>query len=142
LKTASTTIWLLFLALLGACRGGGEKMPDGVLPPDRMARVTADMLVAKEAYAQKKKIFDSEDINPERSVLHTYGIDSVTYYRSLDYYSAHLDLFAEVYKQVDTLLHRRSDSLLRQSKPVKDAGKQKKKSPPPSSSDIWRPSGP
>ena len=145
MKTVSTIIWVLFLALLGACRGGGEKMPGGVLPPDRMARVTADMLVAKEAYHQKKKVFDRQGINPQKSVLQAYGIDSAAYVRSLDYYSARPALFIRVYRQVDSLIKRRTDSLDRsmENKKVKKPVIKPRKGGRPASAKPkgWRPPG-
>ena len=94
-------------------------MPDGILPPDRMARVTADMLVAKEAFYQKNQIFDRQNINPQKSVLQAYGIDSAAYVRSLDYYSARPALFIRVYRQVDSLIKRRADSLDRSMENIK-----------------------
>ncbi len=102
--------YLLVTFLFGAC-GGKEKVPSGIIPPGRMARITADVLMAREANTQKKNVFDKQDIHPLLAVMKDYGIDTVRYYRSLEWYGKHPEIFQRVYTLTDSIIQHRLDSL-------------------------------
>ena len=102
--------YLLVTFLFGAC-GGKEKVPSGIIPPGRMASITADVLMAREAYTQKKKAFDKQNVHPLLAVMKDYGIDTVQYYRSLEWYGKHPEIFQRVYTLTDSIIQYRLDSL-------------------------------
>jgi len=102
----------LLLILLGffAC-SHKEKKPEKLISQPEMTRIITDVLTAKEIYQQKKNYFDKNDLNPVTAVLKKYGIDSVRYMQSLDYYADHPDIFLRMYKQVENNIKRKRDSL-------------------------------
>lgn len=102
--------YLLPTILFVAC-GGKEKVPSGIIPPGQMARITADVLMAREAYTQKKKVFDKQNVHPLLAVMKDYGIDTVQYYRSLEWYGKHPEIFQRVYTLTDSIIQHRLDSL-------------------------------
>ncbi len=121
--------WLtygLLAFLLGAC-GGRESVPSDVIPPERMARITADVLIAREAYTQKKNEWDKRRIHPLLAVMKDYGIDTVQYYRSLEWYGKHPEIFQRIYTITDSIIQKRLDSLDRTVKVKRKIDRSKEK---------------
>ena len=94
-----------------------------VIPGNQMAKVIADMLMMKEAYQQKSKVFTDNNLDVEKSVLAMHGLDSAAFYRSLKYYSFHPDEFVVVYQMADSIINRKMDSLDRMMKVEAGPGK-------------------
>ncbi len=121
-------IILLLLAGLNACRENPKEKD--IIPPERMSRILTDVLLAKEAYVQKKSLFDKDSIQPVESVLKSYGIDSVAFKRSLIYYGDRPEMFEEIYKRVIKQLEHKRDSLdavIRAKRPEKQKSANKNK---------------
>ncbi len=88
-----------------------EKKPEKLISQPEMIRIITDVLTAKEIYQQRKNYFDKNDLNPVTGVLKKYGIDSLRYMQSLDYYADHPDIFLRMYQQVENNIKRKRDSL-------------------------------
>lgn len=98
---------LLLLNLLLAC---GEKLPEGVIPPERMPALLEDMHLLDSKLS-------SQPLDSTRNVFYSayeelfkyHGIDSVIFNQSIQYYSNRPTQFRDIYAQVTQGLQDRID---------------------------------
>ena len=95
---------ILFLCLLAAC-SSDQRLPEGVLPPERMAPVLKGVIAADEYVSMRQEQAPLADANAER--IHRYraafreaGVSEEQFRRSFTYYKAHPSLLRSV---LDTL---------------------------------------
>ncbi|WP_353195834.1 DUF4296 domain-containing protein [Parapedobacter defluvii] len=100
-RTAS--VWLVFFFCVSC---GGEKIPDGIIPPKQMPAVLTDMHLADGQLASLP--IDSARMRRDayyNLIFERYGIDSVTFSRSVEFYSTRPYLMNELYVDVEKKLN-------------------------------------
>ena len=95
---------MLALMALAAC-GSGDRLPDNVLPPERMAPVLKQMIAADEwvnwRVEQQQPIdANAERIHRYRAALRAAGISEEQFRTSFAYYKAHPKMLGLIF---DTL---------------------------------------
>ena len=99
--------WLSFILLFSCSQK--VKVPDTILPPQKMEKVLMDMLRAEEVLNRKQSDSAFTDsvtrISLYKSVLSSHNTDKESFERSFVYYENHPDLLKPVldsmYKQAD-----------------------------------------
>ncbi|WP_338394048.1 DUF4296 domain-containing protein [Fulvitalea axinellae] len=103
--------YLLALVAFSSCQTGGKK-PKGLLPPEKMVPVLADIYLyeAKVYYMNlsrdsAKNLFAT--IKP--GIFARDGVDSTAFNASISYYTEHPKEFSKIYKQLfDTIQSRKA----------------------------------
>src|SRR4051812_49176508 len=86
--------WILFILFAGAC--SGSKIPDDILPPDKMKKVIFDLMRADEfvnVYVLKDtaKKRNVEAIKMYQQVFTIHNITKEKFFNSFKYYQGHPD---------------------------------------------------
>lgn len=111
------TAGIFLFSLLLAC-GQADRVPDGVLPKDKMRDVLLDMNFA-DVYGREQmdtiRIADSiRDQNVKRyyvQILQIHDITREEFMHSYRYYEGHPDKLEEVYKAMQKVVQQKKDAL-------------------------------
>lgn len=104
------TLRMLPAAVLGAlAMAACNSVPDGVIPPDKMAPLLADIYVGEAVVETSQREFrkDTMKLALKQSVLMRHGVTSVEFDSSLYWYGSNLDKFMEVSDEVEKILQER-----------------------------------
>lgn len=87
---------------LGAC----GKTPSGIIKPDKMARLMADIHIGEAVVEQNSAQFKTDSMKQilKQSIYEHNGVTVSEVDKSLAWYGRHTDLFAEVYVKTEELL--------------------------------------
>jgi Pyruvate/2-oxoacid:ferredoxin oxidoreductase gamma subunit len=100
----------LVLILMAGCK---PEVPKDILQPEIMVPVLYDMHIA-DGYISAIPVPDSArrvGASYYKAIYQKYGIDSVRYTRSMNYYYDHVDVLSEIYKDVTADLKKSKDSI-------------------------------
>lgn len=102
-----------FAALIIGLASGCSGRPSGVLPPDKMARLLADIHVGEAVAEQSGGRFSSDSMKLvlRQSIFEHNGVDATTVDSSLAWYGRNLDKYAEVYELIVEDLETRQRDL-------------------------------
>ena len=100
---------------LSACR----RVPDGVIQPEDMSALLADMHVADAVVEQNRRCYSSDSVKMvlKQSVLARHGVDLKQFDSALSWYAHNPELYLEVYDGTINILQNRmksNDALLAQ----------------------------
>jgi hypothetical protein len=101
------TFFIFFLCMFCiSCSQNKDKVPSGIIPPEKMAEILTDVHIA-EAYTNYKNL-QADALKQSISdyyhfIFKTYGISDADFEESFDYYSKNPVAFIKVYDQV--LIH-------------------------------------
>lgn len=100
---------VILLTALSAVAGGCNPAPDGVLSPDEMAEVLADIHIGESVSETERRVFNNDSIRRvlKQSILMKHGLNSETFDSSLMWYGQHIDLYTKVYEHVTEILEDR-----------------------------------
>ena len=97
-----------------------NKVPETILPPDRMDKLLMDMLRAEEFFNQKQAdsaFLDSLNrINLYQSVLATNKTNKEDFKRSFTYYESHPELLKTVLDSMHSQANKKADSSIKTPK--------------------------
>lgn len=95
----------VLLVAAGAC----SKVPDGVIPPDRMAEFLADFHTGEAVVDMNRQEFFNDSLRQlyKQSVFEKYGVTPEEVDSSFSYYGRHLGQYMEVYDRTIEILERR-----------------------------------
>lgn len=106
----STTAFILFLcSVIFSCSKKEEKIPADILPKEKMVELMVDVHLA-EAQSQAKIGFDNSKTIKQayyKFIFNKYQISYSQFAKSFDYYSAHPEVFSEIYDNVITELSKK-----------------------------------
>lgn len=90
------------MAIMAAC----SSTPSGIIPPDKMARVIADLNTAESVVEQHRTDYPTDSAKRllRQSIFARYGYTSEDVDTSLKWYGYHTDRYVEVYDKVITIL--------------------------------------
>jgi hypothetical protein len=95
--------WLILFLLLLVLSCGGEKLPKGILPKEKMVPMLVDQHLAEIIFAQRFAVgLKSENTMDDLylSILKKYGVDRKVFEESVYYYSKHPNQYKEIYDEV------------------------------------------
>ncbi len=97
-------------ALLAALMlAGCTPTPKGVVPPDDMAELLADIHTGESVVEIESRTFNNDSLRRtfKQSILAKHGVTSEQFDSSLMWYGQHIDLYSSVYEDVIKILEKR-----------------------------------
>ncbi|MDE6206615.1 MAG: DUF4296 domain-containing protein [Muribaculaceae bacterium] len=93
------------LCLLYACSG----VPSGVIPPDKMSKLMADVHIAEAVLDMNRSTYSNDSLRQtmKQSVFARYKVTSAEFDSSLSWYGHHIEKYMEVYDGTIDILERR-----------------------------------
>lgn len=95
----------LLVLLFGSCQDIHKSpKPEDLIPEDKMEDVLIEISLLNGARSYNRDLMEAKGINPDRFIYEKYGIDSVQFVRSNEYYSEHYKQYQEIYTNVKNRL--------------------------------------
>ncbi|MEZ4797218.1 MAG: DUF4296 domain-containing protein [Flavobacteriaceae bacterium] len=101
--------YILIILLIVSCAGESKKSikkPDNLITKDKMVDIIYDMSLVSAAKGINRKLVEQEGVHPEKYIYEKYGIDSLQFAKSNEYYTFNLDTYEEIYKRVKAKLEK------------------------------------
>ena len=93
------------------------KVPENILPPDRMDKLLTDMILAEEFFTQKQSDSAFRDsltrFNLYRSVLEANKTNKEDFKKSFIYYESHPDLLKTVLDSMHSRVNKTTDTAIK-----------------------------
>ncbi len=104
--TTSAFFWIL---LVTSCTSDENELPPGIIPPDSMISVLADVHLAESKLLLNGRYINDEKLKATyiQFVLNKSNIDTGRFNQSFTYYTAHPDHFALMYDKVMAEISKR-----------------------------------
>lgn len=98
---------IIILSLFLACNPTNKpERPDNLIPEDKMAQILYDVIVLNAAKGSAKTVLENSGIMPEDYVFEKFGIDSLQFAKSNEYYSYDSETYDAIITKVDTMVAR------------------------------------
>ncbi|WP_418603709.1 DUF4296 domain-containing protein [Hwangdonia sp.] len=99
LKRLFTYFTILFIAT--ACyKYDKPKKPKNLIPKEKMVQIIMDVRLLSSANGTNKTILDNNNLQAETYVYKKYGIDSLQFALSNDYYAYYVEDYKAIYEKV------------------------------------------
>ena len=93
--------FILISLILAACQDIEKTpKPKDLIPEDKMVKVLTDMSLMQSARNFNKQQFEKTGFTPQNFIYDKYGIDSLQFERSNNYYAEKYTLYEGVYRRV------------------------------------------
>jgi len=100
---------ILMLAFFACQNIEKSKKPENLIGEDKMIEILLDIAFVKAAKNSHKKLFDTENINPEDFILKKHGVDSLVFVENNAWYTDQLETYERIFKRVkDSLAKSRA----------------------------------
>jgi hypothetical protein len=106
-----TRIILLLLCCLGCQNKLKVEKPDNLIPREEMANMLYDMFVISSSKGSSINVLKENGIQPDVYVLTKYGIDSLQFVNSNNYYAHDIDTYIEILTDVKERLDKEQESV-------------------------------
>jgi hypothetical protein len=106
------SLFFSLILFLYAC--GGNKVPPGIIKPDRMIGLLTEVHIADGSMYNIMQVPDSlykYGNDKYQMIFNNFGTDSLTFRKSMKYYSDKPEILEKIYEQVTINLKQKSDSL-------------------------------
>lgn len=105
-KTKTAVILSLILTF---CVAACSKVPSGIIPPHKMAKLIADTHTAEAVIDNNRRIFNNDSMRRamQQSVYMRYGYTTAEVDSSLAWYGRHIKLYMDVYDEAIEILEQR-----------------------------------
>jgi len=114
-------LFVIFLAiLLTSC---GEKLlekPEDLVPKDKMINILKDMTILNSARSTSVTVFHDYNIEPTTFIFSKYGIDSLQFVTSDNYYASLPNEYEAMYAEIDKQLDNEKEQMS-EAKKIKDS---------------------
>lgn len=100
-----TLLLSLTVGIMSSCGG----TPDGIIPPDKMARLMADIYVGEATMETSSHLFSSDSSRRvfKQSIFLKHGVTSEKVDTSLYWYGRHIDKYMKVCEETEKILQGR-----------------------------------
>ena len=94
-------LMFIFLVLF-SCSFTIEKkeVPDNLISEEEMINILYDMSLISVSNGINKRILENNGMKPKKYILKKYGIDSLQFVNSNEYYSKDLERYLSIYEEV------------------------------------------
>jgi len=106
---ASAVVIMAMWGIIGCRQGNDEPAPR--MSEEKFKNVLTDILILKEVNERFGDFRDSLDLNLMQSIWRRHHTDSLSFYTTLAYYSAHPEELLEIYREADERIKKKMDSL-------------------------------
>jgi hypothetical protein len=118
------TISLLFL--FGCQSVEKPEKPDDLIAKDMMVEILMDAYLSNAAKSVNNKIIRQNRIKLDSLIYKKYGIDSIQFVKSHAWYNADLDLYSEIFTEIELRLEAMKKEIDSTSFPDKKSNIQRK----------------
>lgn len=99
MKNIAAVFLLLFL--MTGCQGIQKTdKPEDLIPEDKMADVLTEIALLHGARSYNKQLMQEKGIDPDKFIFEKYGIDSLQFIQSNQYYSENYKKYQGIYSNV------------------------------------------
>ncbi|HSP12052.1 MAG TPA: DUF4296 domain-containing protein [Salegentibacter sp.] len=92
---------IFFILIFAGCQNVEKtEKPDNLIAEDKMVEVLTEISIMTSARNFNKRKFESTGIKPEVYIYEKFGIDSLQFERSSDFYAANYDQYENIYSRV------------------------------------------
>ena len=109
----------IVFSLSGCYRFKAPDKPDNLIPEDKMVDVLIDAKLIGISNSRNRKIMQDSGINPDTYIYKKYGIDSLQFAQSNEYYSYYIDDYESIYNKIDDSLKTLLKSLKDEQERIK-----------------------
>lgn len=142
------TYFTLLLLLFLSCSENIIK-PKDLISADKMAKIIYEVSLINAAKGVSKKKLEDNGISPTYFIYEKYGIDSLQFVSSLDYYANYIDTYDDIYTKVERRIEtekERVETLIRDEKEASKTGTEKEQAeiklfPTDKKSDVFNLNG-
>lgn len=125
-------ILISVIMILAGCQSvQSPPKPDDLIPKDKMIDILEEAYLANAARGVENKSILEKGIRLDSLIYDRNGIDSLQFARSNAYYSANLNVYSEIFRELETrlsLMQKELDSVFYSEKPQQDSKALKKDS--------------
>lgn len=110
-------IIVLFLMVLMSCKTEITELPEGVLPPEKMKIILADIHLADALAETKAEAGLSEKMLNEKyyqQIFAELGVSKATFYTSYKFYETHPEWMNKLYDEVLTEMSQKEEKISKQ----------------------------
>ena len=93
-----------FIVLMSCNNSTKPEKPKNLITEDKMADILYDVFILNSAKGAAKSVLESKGLNPETYVFDKYGIDSLQFALSNNYYSYDIKTYENIITKVDTMI--------------------------------------
>jgi len=94
-------VMIMFVfGLFISCDTDKISKPENLIPESKMVDIIVDLTMMNSGQGLNKAVLEKEGIVPEEYVYTKYGIDSVQFINSNEYYAHNIDTYQDIYANV------------------------------------------
>jgi len=115
---------IILLLLLLSCGNQQQKKPANLISEDLMSEIIFDALLISSAKGINKQLLQNNIENPLNYIYRSYGIDSLRFAESNDYYTRNSVLYNSIYDKVEAKLKSEKieyNAIIDEQKRIKDS---------------------
>ena len=113
-------VFVISLLFLTGCQNVEKpEMPEDLIGKDMMVEILTDAYISNAAKSVNNKIIRQNGIKLDSLIYNKYGIDSLQFVRSHAWYNADLDLYTDIFAEIEQRLDEMKKKVDSTSFPVK-----------------------
>lgn len=89
------------VSILGCSSSKKPEKPDNLIPKEKMASILYDVFILNAAKGSSKIVLENNGVYPENYVFEKYGIDSLQFAQSNNYYGFFVEEYEAIIADVD-----------------------------------------
>ncbi len=101
---------ILVFAFLGCQNLDQPTEPKTLIEEDHMVEILTDIAFIKAAKSSNRKVFETEEINPEAYILKKHGVDSTVFAENNIWYSGQLEKYGAIFNRVKANVEKSRDT--------------------------------
>ena len=104
-------IIILFLFLFSCLNHKKTNPPEDLIEQELMSKIMLDVMLMKNINRNGYAIKEKRNILVDQYILQKYGVDSLQFYQSQDFYSKNPKEYTYIFEKVQSKLNQLKDSL-------------------------------
>lgn len=96
------------LLLASGCGDDAIKKPDNLIEKEKMVDIIYDLSIVEAIRSQRPSVFEKNNVNPNTYIYKKYGIDSLQFAKSNEYYASDIKGYKKIYEEVSKRLQEKN----------------------------------
>ncbi len=120
----SLILFLFVFSFFGCQNVDQPEKPKNLIPKDKMVDILMETYLANAARSVDNKSIITKGIKLDSMIYRNFGIDSLQFVKSNDFYAADVNTYMTIVKEVETrldVMQKRMDSLWEKERDVRDS---------------------
>lgn len=98
-------LFVILLLVLASCQDVKRmEKPENLIPQDKMADILLEMALVQGAKSADRRSFEATGLEPETYIWERFGVDSLQFVQSSNYYAENYTEYQKIYLEVQTRL--------------------------------------